>query len=105
MNCEIHSIEQLREYCCGCETLYDILTKYTDSYTVSDIIESLKYNDELYDMADSNGVSDISIVEWLANHIGDSVECKIFLENGPTSHPVVEIQCLNMVFYLDWVLD
>lgn len=105
MDNEIHSIEQLKEYCCSCETLYDVLTKYTDSYTVNDIIEDLKCNDTLYDMADSNGMDDDSMAEWLTRHIGDSAECRVFLEKGPAGGwPVVSVKCSDMVFYIDWVL-
>lgn len=105
MDNEIHSVEQLKEFCRDCETLYDILAKYTDSYTVEDIIEDLKFNDVLYCMADSNGVDGNSMAEWLAHHINDSVGCKVFLENGPAgAWPVVSISCLDMVFYIDWVL-
>ena len=100
------AVNKLRDILEQCESLYDVLYKYTGSEVTFNIIDDLKCNDTLWDMADQNGMKESDMEEWVFNHWESPVSCKVFQERGPSGvWPVVEIQCLDMVFYLDWVTD
>lgn len=102
----VYTIDQLRTLCSECEDLYSVLRHYTGCEKYNDIIAELKCNDTLWSMADQNDTDEDTMLEWIDSHISSSVECRVFQEHGPAgSWPVVEIKCLDMVFYLDWVLD
>ena len=45
-----------------------------------------------------------SMEDWINEHWDSFVSCKVFQDRGPTGWPVVEISCLDMLFYLDWVV-
>jgi hypothetical protein len=102
----IRTIKQLRDMCSECEELFDVLSRYTDCDNIIDIMDELKANDTLWAMAQENDMSEDDMCEWIKSHLDNSVSCKVFQEHGPAGGwPVVEIQCLNMVFYIDWVFD
>lgn len=103
---EIKSLSALKEFCSDCETLYDILSRFTACENLDDIIDELNCNDVLWAMAEQNDMDDSLMGAWVKDHIENSVECRVFQENGPAcGWPVVSIKCMDKVFYLDWVLD
>lgn len=102
----IRTIKQLRDVCSECENLFDVLSRYTDCDNIIDIMDELKANDILWAMAQENDMSEESMSEWIKSHLDNSVECRVFQEHGPAGGwPVVEIKCMDKVFYIDWVLD
>lgn len=101
-----NAVNKLRDTLDQCESLYDVLQKYTGSKVTFNIIDDLKCNDTLWAMADQNNMKESDMEEWVATHWDSSAGCRIFQERGPAGGwPVVEIQCLDMVFYLDWVVE
>lgn len=101
----ICGIDKLNNMCTRYITLYDVLSSYTGCAKANDIMDELKVNDTLWSMADQNDMKESDMKEWVTAHWDSPVSCKIFQERGPAGGwPVVEIQCLDMVFYLDWVL-
>ena len=101
------ALKNLRDTLDSCECLHDVLKQYTGSDLWDDIYEDLNANDTLWVMADQNDIKDCGeMATWLREHLESFVECKIFQEHGPAGGwPVVEISCLNMIFYLDWVTE
>lgn len=101
----ICSIDKLNDMCTRYNTLYDVLSSYTGCAKVNDIIDELKINDTLWSMAEQNDMHEDKMNEWVSTHWDSSVSCSVFQECGPGSEwPVVEIKCLDMVFYIDWAL-
>lgn len=89
-----------------CETLYDVLATYTGSKSGSDIIADLDAGDVIFSIASQNDLKYNDVIDFLNSHFNYPVECKVFQEHGPAGGwPVVEVICLDMVFYLDWVTD
>ena len=102
----ICGISKLNDMCTRYITLYDVLSSYTGCAKANDIMDELKVNDTLWSMAEQNDMNEESMGEWIKSHLDSSVTCKVFQERGPAGGwPVVEIQCLNMIFYIDWALD
>ena len=102
----ICTISQLRDVCSKCETLYDIFSKYTGNEYTSNIIKDLECDDIIWAIAEQNDIDEDSMKNWICDHFESSASCKVFQEQGPAGGwPVVEIKCLDMVFYIDWVLD
>ena len=102
----IRTINQLHTFCSDCDELFDILSKFTLCKDTDMIINDLKCNDTLWAMADENNMTESSLEEWINDHWESSVQCRVFQEHGPAGGwPVVEIQCLDRAFYIDWVLE
>lgn len=102
----ISSVESLKDFCSDCETLYMALAQYTGNVEIHHIIDDLKCNDTLCYLADENNMESSELERWIINRLDASVECRVFHEHGPSgSWPVVEIKCLDKVFYLDWITD
>lgn len=110
---QITSLDTLKHFCSDCEDLWELLCQYTGlvsdvekQYPWEDIYDDLCASDTLWAMADQNDMKESDMVDWLKDHLETSVQCRVFQECGPAGGwPVVEVQCLDMVFYLDWVLD
>lgn len=101
----IKSIRELKQACSKCETLYDALSLYTGCDNMPDIMDDLVTYETLWAMSEQNDIDEYSMSEWIKSHLDNSVECRVFHEYGPAGGwPVVEIKCLDMVFYIDWVL-
>lgn len=101
----IKSINELKRACSECETLFDILSLYTGCHIMADIMDDLITYETLWAMSEQNDIDEYSMSEWIKSHLDNSVECRVFHERGPAGGwPVVEIKCLDMVFYIDWVL-
>ena len=102
----VSSVDSLKDFCSDCETLYMVLAQYTGSIEIQKIMDSLDKNDVLFDLADANNMDASEMEQWIIDHLDTSVECRVFHEHGPLgSWPVVEIKCLDKVFYLDWITD
>ena len=99
-----NAVNKLHDTLDQCETLYDVLYKYTGDKNTVDIISELKCNDTLWYMADQQDINESAMEDWINDHWDSFVSCKIFQDRGPTGWPVVEISCLDMLFYLDWVV-
>jgi hypothetical protein len=101
-----NALNKLRDVLDQCESLYDVLYKYTGSDVTSNIINDLKCNDTLWDMADQNDMKESDMEEWVTTHLDSSASCRVFQEHGPSGvWPVVEVKCLDMIFYLDWIVE
>lgn len=99
-------LKKLENILDNCEDLYDILSCYIGSKDIYDIIEDLKCNDTLYSMAEDNDITESEMEEWIHGHWDSFVSCKIFQERGHAGGwPVVKVDCLNMVFFFDWVTE
>lgn len=102
----IRNINQLRCLCAECEVLRHILFRYTGSERVGDILNDIKCNDTLWVMAEQNDMKESEVSEWIDAHMETPVECSVFKEHGPAGGwPVVQVKCLDKVFYFDWVLE
>lgn len=103
---EIKSLNDLKEFCSNCECLHDVLSQYTGSDLWDDIYKDLNASDTLWAMADQNDMKESDMEDWISEHLDSSVECRVFQEHGPAGGwPVVKIECLDMVFFLDWVTE
>lgn len=103
---EIKSLNDLKEFCYNCECLHDVLSQYTGSDLLDDIYKDLNASDTLWTMADQNDMKESDMEDWISEHLDSSVECRVFQEHGPAGGwPVVKIECLDMVFFLDWVTE
>lgn len=101
----ISSVDSLKDFCSDCETLYMILAQYTDSVEIKKIMDDLKCTDTLLQLAEQNDMDVSDMERWIIDHLDASVECRAFHEHGHyCSWPVVEIKCLDKVFYLDWII-
>lgn len=99
------ALKNLRETLDNCETLYDILKRYTESSTIEDILDNLDCSDTIFEMADQNDMSSQDMRLWINDHLDSFVECRVFQEHGPAGGwPVVKVECLGMMFFLDWVV-
>ena len=88
------------------EDLYDVLSCYTGVKDTHCIIEDLKCNDTLWQMSEQNDTTESDMEEWVNEHWESSVSCKVFKECGPCGGwPVVSVQCMDKVFYFDWVTE
>lgn len=100
------SVDSPKDFCSDCETLYMALAQYTGDIEIHNIIDHLKCNDTIWYLAEQNDMSVSEMEQWILDHLETSVECRAFHERGPSgSWPVVEIKCLDKVFYLDWITD
>lgn len=100
------SVDRLKDFCSDCENLYTALAQYTCSIEIQKIMDTLDENDALCDFADENNMNVSDMEQWILSNLDSSVECRTFREHGPFgSWPVVEIKCLDKVFYLDWITD
>ena len=100
------SVDRLKDFCSDCETLYTALSQYTGNIEIQKIMDSLDKNDVLFDLADANNMGASEMEQWILSNLDSSVECRVFHEHGHFgSWPVVEIKCLDKVFYLDWITD
>ena len=98
--------DSLKDFCSDCETLYIALAQYTGNIEIQKIMNTLDENDALCDFADENNMNVSDMEQWILSNLDTSVECRVFSECGPFgSWPVVEIKCLDKVFYLDWIID
>lgn len=89
-----------------CESLYDVLSIYTSCREVEDILEELDCTDDLSTMAEQNDMKTSDLANWIKDHLESSIDnCRVFQESGITGWPVVQIGCLDKVFYLDWITD
>jgi hypothetical protein len=101
-----NELNRLRDTLDKCETLHDALSCYTGSKDIYDIIDDLKCSDTLWAMSEQNDTSENDLEDWVHGHWDSFVSCKIFQECGPAGGwPVVEIKCLDKVFYFDWVTE
>lgn len=101
----ISSVDSLKDFCSDCETLYMVLAQYTDSVEIHNIMDDLKCIDALWQLAEQNDMHVSEMEQWILNHIDASVECRVFHEHSPIDGwPVVEIKCIDKVFYLDWII-
>lgn len=100
------ALKNLSDTLDSCECLHDVLSQYTGGDLWNDIYEDLNATDTLWAMADQNDMKESEMYDWISEHLDSSVECRVFQEHGPAGGwPVVEISCLNMIFYLDWVTE
>lgn len=110
-------LKKLENILVDCETLWEVLCNYTGNSVdmISDIntnypyeilLDDLRATDTLYSMTEDNDMTESEMEEWLRDHFDNSVECKIFQERGPAGGwPIVKVDCLDMVFFLDWVTE
>lgn len=97
------NLDDLHILCSDCELLEDILLSYTETDSFADMIDSLNATDTIWSMSEQNDMKEDDMEMWIREHLGYFVECRVFQEKGPTGWwPVVEIKCLDKVFYLDW---
>ena len=99
------AIKNIRDILDDSEDLYTLLSHYIgcEEPSTKDILDNLSADNTLYEIADQNDLSESDMTEWIKSHLDNSVECKIFHESGPHEGlPVVEVICLDMIFYLDW---
>lgn len=102
----IKSISELKQACSECETLYDVLSLYTGCDNMPDIMDDLVTYEILWAMSEQNDTDEYSMSEWIKSHLEYSAECRVFHEHGPAGGwPVVQIKCMDKVFYIDWVLE
>ena len=102
---EIKSLANLKEFCSNCDCLYDVLKQYTKFDLWDDIKDCLNANDTLWAISEQNDMKESDMSDWLSEHLDNSVECRIFQEHGPAGGwPVVKVACLDMLFFLDWVV-
>lgn len=101
-----NELSRLHDTLDKCENLYDILSCYTGSRDIYDIIEDLKCNDTLWAMSEQNDTTEAIIEDWVNGHWDSFVSCKVFKERGPAGGwPVVSVKCMDKVFYFDWVTE
>lgn len=102
----IRTVNQLRCFCAECEVLRHVLARYTGCEKASDILNDLPCDDTLWAMADQNDMKESDMGEWVDAHMETPIECSVFQERGSAGGwPVVQVKCLDKVFYFDWVLD
>lgn len=103
---EIKSLNALKEFCSDCECLHDVLKQYTGCELWSEIKDCLNADDTLWSMADQNDIKEPTMSSWISDHLNSSVKCRVFQEHGPAGGwPVVKVECLDMIFFLDWVIE
>ena len=101
-----NTLNKLQNLLDSCECLHDVLKQYTGSDLWNDIYNDLNANDTLWVMADQNDMKEPAMSDWIKDHLDSSVECKIFQEHGPAGGwPVVKVECLDKVFFFDWVIE
>lgn len=105
-NAELKKLENILD---NCETLCEVLCNYTGNSvnsTYDVLLDDLHTTDTLYSMAEDNDITESEMEEWIKDHFDNSVECKIFQERGHAGGwPIVKVDCLNMVFFFDWVVE
>lgn len=102
----IRTVEQLRNFCSDCEVLRHVLGNFTSSENSNDILNELRHNDTLWAMSEQNDINEESLYEWIDAHMESHVTCSVFKEKGPAGGwPVVKIECLDKVFYIDWCYE
>lgn len=101
-----NTLNKLQNLLDSCECLHDVLKQYTGSDLWNDIYSDLNANDTLWVIADQNDMKESAMSDWIKDHLDNSVECKIFQECGSAGGwPVVKVECLDMVFFFDWVVE
>ena len=103
------SLKDLRVACENCYELFDWLCYFVgfdrgNELECMNLIPELMCNDTLWMMADQNDMNESDMADWIKDHLESDVQCRIFQECGPAGGwPVVEVQCLDKVFYFDVV--